>query len=74
MKKLHAVAAAFVALASSAAFAQYPDRPIKLIVPWAAEWFWFFEHWLVTGEWLGGGSHPVPIVPPGQTAAGLLSG
>jgi len=39
MKKLHAVATAVVAavaLASSAAFAQYPDRPIKLIVPWAA--------------------------------------
>lgn len=34
------------------------------IIPWAAEWFWFFEHWLVTGEWLGGGSHPVPLSPP----------
>lgn len=34
------------------------------IVPWAAEWLWFFEHWLVTGEWLGGGSHPTPVTPP----------
>lgn len=33
-------------------------------LPWAAEWFWFFEHWLVTGEWLGGGSHPIPIAAP----------
>jgi tripartite-type tricarboxylate transporter receptor subunit TctC len=39
MKKLSAVATAVVAavaLASGAASAQYPDRPIKLIVPWAA--------------------------------------
>lgn len=34
------------------------------IIPWAAEWFWFYEHWLVTGEWLGGGSHPTEINPP----------
>ncbi len=36
MKGIHAIAAGVAALASSLAFAQYPDRPIKLIVPWAA--------------------------------------
>jgi hypothetical protein len=27
-------------------------------VPWAAEWFFYFEDWLFTGEWAGGGVHP----------------
>lgn len=34
------------------------------LIPWTAEWFWFFEYWLVTGEWLGGGTHPVDVTPP----------
>ena len=36
MKKLVAAALAASALASAAAVAAYPDRPIKMIVPWAA--------------------------------------
>lgn len=36
MKKLAAMAAGIALVASSAAFAVYPDRPIKLIVPWPA--------------------------------------
>jgi tripartite-type tricarboxylate transporter receptor subunit TctC len=36
MRKTLAVAAAVAALAPLAAQAQYPDRPVKLIVPWAA--------------------------------------
>jgi hypothetical protein len=27
-------------------------------VPWAAEWLFFYELWLVTGEWDGGGHWP----------------
>ena len=30
----------------------------KTIVPWISEWLYFFELWLVTGEWYGGGTHP----------------
>ena len=30
------------------------------LVPWASEWLLFYELWLVTGEWLGGGEHPQP--------------
>lgn len=26
------------------------------IVPWASEWLYFYEIWLVTGNWLGGGT------------------
>lgn len=29
----------------------------KTIVPWAAEWCYFYEVWLDTGKWLGGGYH-----------------
>lgn len=36
MHKSLTLACAFVALAASPAFAAYPDRPIKLVVPWAA--------------------------------------
>lgn len=42
-----------------------PSRPVATtIIPWAAEWFWFFEQWLASGEWMGGGTHPVEFAPP----------
>lgn len=28
------------------------------IVPWAAEWLFYYEVWFSTGSWLGGGIHP----------------
>ncbi len=28
------------------------------IIPWTIEWLYFYELWLATGEWLGGGEHP----------------
>ena len=30
----------------------------KTIIPWISEWLYFYELWLVTGEWYGGGVHP----------------
>lgn len=34
------------------------------IVPWLAEWLFYYEVWRATGEWLGGGVHPaVPGAP-----------
>lgn len=30
----------------------------KTIVPWAILWLFYFEDWLITGEWQGGGKHP----------------
>ncbi|WP_454766118.1 hypothetical protein [Cupriavidus campinensis] len=27
-------------------------------IPWAVEWLGYFEHWLASGEWNGGGEHP----------------
>lgn len=29
----------------------------ETIVPWASEWLFYYELWLSTGEWLGGGIH-----------------
>lgn len=35
-----------------------PDKSIaETIVPWAYLWLFYFEHWLVTDEWQGGGKH-----------------
>lgn len=28
------------------------------IIPWTSLWLYFFELWIATGEWLGGGIHP----------------
>lgn len=28
------------------------------IIPWAIDWLFFFERWMDTGEWEGGGRHP----------------
>lgn len=27
-------------------------------VPWTVEWLWYFEDWLYSGVWAGGGDHP----------------
>jgi len=36
-----------------------PDQWItKTIIPWAILWLFYFEDWLATNEWKGGGMHP----------------
>ena len=30
----------------------------QMIVPWTSLWLYFFEDWLATDEWKGGGQHP----------------
>lgn len=30
----------------------------QTIMPWLLEWLFFYEGWLATGEWQGGGIHP----------------
>lgn len=39
---------------------QAADRISRTIVPWLLEWLVFYDIWLRTGEWLGGG---VPHAP-----------
>ena len=31
----------------------------ETLVPWTAEWLLHYEIWLATGNWCGGGEHPV---------------
>jgi hypothetical protein len=30
----------------------------QTVVPWATLWLFYFEEWLVSDEWKGGGMHP----------------
>jgi hypothetical protein len=32
----------------------------ETFIPWTGQWLWYFEDWLYTGEWAGGGVHPSP--------------
>ncbi len=38
----------------------------KTVIPWASEWFVYYEIWLATGEWQGGGIHPVSNKKDGE--------
>lgn len=31
---------------------------VDTYIAWTAEWLWFFEDWLTTEVWAGGGEHP----------------
>jgi hypothetical protein len=33
-------------------------RIADTIIPWAADWLFYFEAWLHSGVWTGGGAHP----------------
>lgn len=42
-----------------------PDKRLdQTVVPWAVLWLFFFEDWLASGEWKGGGEHPVSRAEP----------
>lgn len=28
---------------------------VKTLIPWACEWLFYYELWLINGDWLGGG-------------------
>jgi hypothetical protein len=47
-----------------------PDKPIaRTIFPWLLEWLMYYEGWLATGEWQGGGTHSQPMTfPDGETS------
>lgn len=36
------------------------QRLSRTLVPWAETWLYYFEDWLITNEWQGGGLHPNP--------------
>lgn len=35
-------------------------RLLETYIAWTSEWLNYFEEWLVTDQWAGGGEHPVP--------------
>lgn len=35
-------------------------RLSETYLAWTAQWLWYFEDWLATGTWNGGGDHPAP--------------
>ncbi len=35
----------------------------KTVVPWIADWLFYYEIWLYTGVWEGGGIHPIIKTP-----------
>jgi hypothetical protein len=41
----------------------------QTIVPWSALWLFYFEEWLVSDHWKGGGAHPSPRERRGRRAA-----
>lgn len=42
----------------------------QTVVPWTFLWLAYFEHWLATDEWGGGGEHPDPASPGSRNRAG----
>lgn len=41
-----------------------PERRVdQTIMPWTTLWLFYFEDWLLTNEWKGGGEHPDPDAP-----------
>jgi hypothetical protein len=44
------------------------DRLDLTVVPWAYLWLHYFEDWLTTGEWRGGGRHPQRTTSGGTRA------
>lgn len=35
----------------------YKDSWAETLIPWTSLWLFYYEMWLETGEWLGGGIH-----------------
>lgn len=33
----------------------------QTIVPWTMLWLFYFEEWLASGDWKGGGMHPEAV-------------
>lgn len=35
----------------------------EVLVPWVSDWLYYYEAWVTTGEWHGGGIHPEDLAP-----------
>jgi hypothetical protein len=53
----------YLCLFSPSGFEWTPDDLLaRTTVFWAAEWLYFYEGWLLTRKWRGGGRHPLAAV------------
>lgn len=43
---------------------KYSDSWATTLIPWASLWLYYYEIWLMTGEWLGGGVHGNSKIKP----------
>lgn len=44
------------------------DLIADTVVPWVSEWLYYYELWLTTGVWHGGGIHPEDAPAVGRAA------
>lgn len=42
----------------SAGYWRSDKKIAQTIIPWLCMWLFYYEAWLATGEWQGGGAHP----------------
>ena len=43
------------------------------VIPWVSEWLFYYEIWLATEKWCGGGVHPARMIPAKTTKAKRVS-
>ena len=43
---------------------KYSDSWAETLIPWTSLWLYYYEIWLMTGEWLGGGVHETSKTHP----------
>lgn len=39
------------------------DYLADTVIPWTSLWLYYYEIWQTTGEWQGGGEHPIKLKP-----------
>ena len=42
----------------------YGDSWAATLIPWASLWLFYYEIWVETNQWLGGGIHGKKVIPP----------
>ena len=52
-----------------------PQRTlVETMLPWSVLWLYYFEVWLRSGEWTGGGMHPPASATEGKSSQSMAAG
>jgi len=52
-----------------------PQRTlVETMLPWSVLWLYYFEVWLRSGEWTGGGMHPPASATKGKSSRSMAAG